>query len=172
MIGRLAPAVLALWLAGCAALPPPSAAPQLAAIPAAFEMSGRISIRLADRSDIARLRWTRRATGDLWIIASPLGNEVARLESSPAGATLAGAASESADSFAMLTERLLGVSLEPDQLAAWLHGTIPPEAPGGWQVTLDETTPAGSMNLARRLTATRGATVVRLVVDDYRVLAD
>ncbi len=172
MIGRLAPLALALWLAACAAIPAPSATPRLASVPAAFEMSGRISIRLADRSDIARLRWTRSGGGDVWVISSPLGNEVARLESTPAGATLAGAASESADSFAMLTERLLGVSLEPDLLASWLHGTLPAQAPGGWQVTLDETTPAGAVNLARRLTAIRGEVVVRLVVDDYRVLPD
>ena len=170
MFRPLLAGALSLWLAGCALEPQRTTLPELAKVPASFEMSGRISIRQADRSDIAKLRWSRRSGEDTWVIASPLGNEIARIESTPAGAILAGSNADSAPSFEALTERVLGVALEPDQLAAWLHGQVPGNIPGGWKVVVDETQAAGAVTLARRLTATRGETVVRLVVDDYRVL--
>lgn len=137
-------------------------------------MSGRLAVRQGGRSDIARLRWTRERASDLWVIASPLGNEVARLESNGAGATLsrAGAGPETADNFQSLTERLLGVSLDPRDMAAWLHGTTPDAAPGDWKVTIDETQRAGNVALAKRLTASRGEVVVKFVVDEYRVLGE
>jgi outer membrane lipoprotein LolB len=137
-------------------------------------MSGRLAIRQADRSDIAKLRWTRRPGSDLWVISSPLGNEVARIESGPRGATLmrGAAAPETADDFQSLTQRLLGVALDPDSIAAWLHGEKPAAAPGAWNVTIDETQRAGAIDLARRISASRGDTTVRLVVDDYKALGD
>lgn len=162
----------ALLLHGCATVAP-TPAPQLSSVPAAFEMGGRISIRQADRSDIAKLRWTHRANRDAWVIASPLGNEVARIESDADGATLTQATGGvyHADSFEDLTERALGVPLEPRSLAAWLHGDVS-HAPSGWKVTLEETEQAGAVRLARRVTAARGDTVVRLVVDDYQPLQE
>ncbi len=143
-------------------------------MPAAFAASGRLAVRQGDRSDIAKLRWTRHRDSDVWVISSPLGNEVARLESSAKGATLtrAGGAPESAESFPMLTEKVLGVPLDPDAIAGWLHGSVPASAPGEWKVTIDETQRAGNVDLARRITATRGDVVVRLVVDEYRPLEE
>src|SRR5688572_27897999 len=88
MIARAAAPVLALLLGACALAPPKTALPELAGVPAAFEMTGRLALRHGDRSEIARLRWTHRPGSDLWVIASPLGNEVARIESGSAGATL------------------------------------------------------------------------------------
>lgn len=172
MTRALGACALALWLAACAMVPAPREMPVLQGVPASFEMSGRLSVRVADRSEIARLRWTREAGRDLWVIASPLGNEVARIESGPQGATLSGSVNESAPSFAELTEKLLGVPLDPAELAAWLHGRVPAEAPGGWTVALDETQRAGSVDLARRLTASRGDVRVRVVVDDYRAIGE
>ena len=116
----------------------------------------------------------RRGGADLWVIASPFGNEVARIESGPRGATLtqAGAAPEAAASFPALTERLLGVSLDPALLAGWLHGQASAGAPGEWKVSIDETRRAGDVDLARRITASRGDVVVKLVVDEYKVLPE
>src|SRR4051812_9217233 len=136
-------------------------------------MSGRIAVRNGQQNDIARLRWTHARASDRWVIATPLGNEVARIESDAQGATLeqAGGSPQRAPSFAALTQQLLGVTLEPAELAAWLHGT-PPQAAGGWTVTLDERQAAGQVEIARRVTATRGEVTVRLVVDDYRALPE
>ena len=168
MTARLCAALLPLLLAACATAPPRAIAP-LAAVPPAFEMSGRLAVRQGDRSEIARLRWTHRPTGDLWVIASPLGNEVARIESSAAGATLSqGGEPVQAPSFAALTQRIVGVPLEPAALAAWLHGDTSGATPGGWNVTIEETQAAGAIAIARRISAARGDVVVRLVVDEYR----
>lgn len=170
MVQRLAAGAAALLLAACAAVSPPQKPlPELAAIPAAFELSGRLSLRAGDRSEIARLRWTHRSRSDVWVIASPLGNEVARIESDAEGALLrqAGGPTERAASFAELSERALGVALDPALLAAWLHGAGV-SAPDGWTVTVDEKQSAGAVEIARRISASRGGVTVRLVVDEYR----
>lgn len=136
-------------------------------------MSGRISVRVADRNDIAKLRWTHRPATDAWVVSSPIGNEVARIDADAAGAVLrrAGAPDERSSSFAELTERLFGAALEPVALAGWLHGAKA-AVHAGWNVTIDESQRAGAVDLARRITATRGDTVVKLVVDGYRALED
>lgn len=172
MTVRAAALVLAVALAGCALGPErPATLPELSRVPASFEMSGRLALRQGDHSEIARLRWNHSASADRWVIASPLGNEVARIESGSAGATLtrAGEATESAPTFAALSERILGVALEPSALASWLHGGAPSQA-GDWVVTIDESQRAGTVEMARRLTARRGDVTVRLVVDEYRSL--
>src|SRR6185436_11571685 len=121
-----------------------------------------------------RLRWTHRPAADTWIFASPLGNEVARIESGAGGATLTQAGGErfNAPSFSTLTARILGVALEPAVLAGWLHGTSAAPTPGDWNVTLDEKQLAGTVEIARRVSAIRGDVVVRLVVDEYRVVPE
>ncbi|HEX7559582.1 MAG TPA: outer membrane lipoprotein LolB [Usitatibacter sp.] len=168
---RAATCLAALFIAACASVPAPL--PRLAAAPGDFEVSGRLAVRQGERSDIAKLRWTRQGLNDSWIIASPLGNEVARLESGASGATLvrAGGASESAGSFRALTERVLGVPLDPDEMAGWLHGA-PASGAGDWKVTIDQMQRAGNVDLAKRITATRGDMVVRLIVDEYRALGE
>jgi outer membrane biogenesis lipoprotein LolB len=174
MFARLAGCALALLLAACVVLPSTQPLPQLAAIPRAFELSGRIAVRQGERSEIARLRWTHRADRDLWVVASPLGNEVARIESDAGGARLsqANGESRSAASFSALTEALLGVPLDPGLLAAWLHGGGTAGAPSDWSVVIDEKQPAGAIEIARRMSATRGDVAVRLVVDEYRALEE
>ena len=170
---RLAAGLAAILLSACALTPQPSVLPALERVPTAFEMSGRLAVRQGDRSEIARLRWAHAPASDVWVFASPLGNEVARIESSAGGASLtqAGGDRHAAASFSALTERLLGVALDPGTLAGWLHGA-PVTSAAGWSVTLDEKQTAGSVEIARRLSAIRGDVVVRLVVDDYRVVQE
>jgi len=167
MNARASVAALALLAGACATVPKPL--PDLAGIPAAFEISGRLALRQGERNDIAKLRWTHRGTNDLWVIASPLGNEIARIESDLDGATLtqASGGGAQADSFADLSERAIGVPLEPAQLARWLHGTRPP-AGQGWEVTIEEMQKAGAVDVARRMSVRRGDVLLRLVVDEYR----
>ena len=162
-----------LFLASCATTPP-APLPELSGVPKAYEVVGRSSVRTPERGDIAKLRWTRRDATDTWVISSPIGNEVARLESGPGGAHLerAGQPSMSATNFQELTENVLGVPLDPDRMAAWLHGKALHDAAGEWKVSVDQTQQAGVVELARRITATRGDAVVRLVVDEYHPLPD
>jgi outer membrane biogenesis lipoprotein LolB len=175
MIARLAAAAMLFAVAACATLAPPETpAPQLAGVPASFEMTGRLALRRGQESEIAQLRWTRRGGADTWVLASPLGNEVARIESNARGATLyqASGGGAQADSFEDLTDRILGVALDPAALAQALHGSVPGHLPAGWRFTIDETQPAGKVTLAKRLTVTDGRTVVKLVVDSYQALPD
>ena len=172
MIRNVLACTAALTIAACASAPP-TPLPQLTQAPLAFEIAGRIAVRDGQRSDIAKLRWTRKRGGfDEWVISSPLGNEVARIDAGPDGATLVAAGSDSAftTSFPAVTERYLGVALDPDALAGWIHGASTSDAPGGWKVTIDETQRAGAIDIARRITASRGDVVVRFVVDEYRSL--
>lgn len=164
----------ATLLAASCATTAPSPPPELSGVPKSFEVVGRISVRTPERGDIAKLRWTRKDATDTWVISSPIGNEVARLESGPGGAHLerAGQPSMSATNFRELTENVLGVPLDPDRMAAWLHGKALHDAAGEWKVSVDETQQAGVVELARRITATRGDAVVRLVVDEYHPLPD
>jgi outer membrane biogenesis lipoprotein LolB len=176
MTGRIASLAFALVLAACATpAPPPAPPPELTGVPKAFEMNARISIRVADRSDIARLRWVRRRGSDEWVFSSPIGTEVARIESNARGATLfrGGLEPETAESFEALTEHALGVGLDPAQLSAWLHGQPGRTGlPAEWKVSVEEKQQAGAVELAKRITASRGDVVVKLVVDSYRPLEE
>jgi outer membrane biogenesis lipoprotein LolB len=165
---------MVLALAACATAPT-QPLPQLTKAPQAFEVAGRIAVRDGQRSDIAKLRWTRTRGGhDEWVLSSPLGNEVARIDSVPGGATIVAAGSDSAwtTSFGAVTEKYLGVALDPDVLAGWIHGASTTGAPEGWKVTLEETQRAGSVDIAKRITASRGDVVVKFVVDEYRSLEE
>src|SRR4051794_18749043 len=164
---RAVPVVL-LGLAACATVAP---LPQLQSTPAAFETTGRLAVRQAQRSDIAKVRWTHRDGHDVWVIASPLGNEVARIESTAEGAVMsANGGTVEAPTFEDLTERVLGVAIDPALLSQWLHAHGDAGGPSGWKVTIDEVQDAGAVRLARRLTATRGEVTVRWIVDTYEAL--
>ena len=157
----------ALLVASCAAVPP--AAIPLDGLPSAFEMGGRLSVAHSGRGEILRLRWSHGPWADTWVLATPVGTEVARIERRPEGlvAYRPGAAPVSATSFADLTENLLGAALDERLLVAWLHGR-PLPGPGGWEVSIDEAQRIGDRDLARRITASQGDVVVKLVVDEYR----
>lgn len=145
--------------------------PQLSSAPVAFETTGRLAVRQGQRSDIAKVRWTHRDHHDVWVIASPLGNEVARIESTDAGAVMnANGGTVEAPSFEDLTQRVLGVGIDPALLAEWLHAKSEAGAPAGWKVSLDEVQDAGAVRIARRITASRGDVSVRWVVDSYEAL--
>ncbi len=157
----------ALLIAGCAAVPP--APIPLDGLPAAFEMSGRLSVAQGDRGEILRLRWRHAPSSDTWVLATPVGTEVARVEGRSGEITVhrPGASPVTAESFAALTERLLGAALDDRLLVAWLHGR-PLAGPEGWEVDIEGTRRLGDADVARRISARRDDTRVRLVVDDYR----
>lgn len=157
----------ALLVAACAGLPPAPIA--LDGIPASFEMGGRLSVAQAGHGEILRIRWDHQPSRGEWALATPVGTEVARIERADGGLTIfrPGAPPASAASFAELTENLLGAALDERLLVAWLHGRAI-AGPEGWAVTIDESQRLGDVEVARRITASRGDTVVKIVVDDYR----
>lgn len=157
----------ALLVAACAAVPP--AAIPLEGLPDAFEMGGRLSVAQGGQGEILRIRWRHAPGTDTWVLSTPVGTEVARIERGAEGlvAHRPGAGPVSASSFAELTENLLGAALDERLLVAWLHGR-PAAGPGGWAVSIDEGQRIGDRDLARRITASQGDVVVKLVVDEYR----
>jgi hypothetical protein len=161
----------ALAVAACAAVPP--APIPLEGLPSAFEMAGRLSVAQSGQGEILRIRWNHSPGDDAWVLATPVGTEVARIERADGGFTVLrpGATPVSASTFAELTDWLLGEPLDERLLVAWLHGR-PVSGPGGWAVTIGESQRFGATEVARRITATRGETVVKLVVDDYRALPE
>ncbi len=158
----------ALLATACATLPAPVI--PLDGLPEAFTMSGRIAVRHGAQGEMARLRWERGSRSDVWVLATPVGTELARIERSPEGLVVhrPGAAPLAAASFSELTENLLGAALDERLLVAWLHRR-PATGPEGWEVAIDESQRLGGHEVARRITASRGDTVVKLVVDAYEV---
>lgn len=157
----------ALVVSACAGLPPVEI--PLEGVPSAFEMRGRLSVAHGGRGEILRLRWQHAPDADDWVIATPMGTEMARIERRAGDFTVhrPDAAPMAAGSFAELTEHLLGAYLDERLLLAWLHAR-PLSGPSGWTVTVDESRRFGETQVARRLTALREDTVLKLVVDDYR----
>jgi outer membrane lipoprotein LolB len=159
-----------LAVSACASIPVPDI--PLEGLPASFEMAGRIAVRHGEAGEIARLRWERAPASDVWVVSTPVGTEVARIERGPDGLVVhrPGVAPITATSFSELTDNLLGAAIDDRLLVAWLHGR-PLAGPEGWRVTIDESQSLGGREVARRITATRADTVVKLVVDDYRAPA-
>ena len=164
---RLATMAALSLVAACTVLPP--APIPLDGLPAAFEMGGRMSVSRSGQGEIFRIRWTHSPAAAEWVLATPVGTEIARIERSAGGLTVyrPGSAPVSAASFGDLTENLLGAALDERLLIAWLHGR-PAAGPEGWAVTIDESQRLGASEVARLITAAHADTVVKLVVDDYR----
>jgi outer membrane lipoprotein LolB len=167
---RPASMAAALVVSACATVTVPDI--PLDGLPASFAMAGRIAVRHGGEGEIARLRWDRTTGSDVWVVSTPVGTEVARIERDAAGLVVhrPGVPPLAAANFSDLTEKLLGAAIDERLLVAWLHGR-PLAGPEGWQVTIDESRNLGGREVARRITASRGDTVVKLVVDDYRALA-
>jgi hypothetical protein len=162
--------VFAGFVAACATAPlaPPIS---LDGLPPAFEMAGRISITQEGRGDIVRMRWTHGRDTDLWVLASPVGTELARIERTDEGfvASRAGQTAVQVRDFATLTQHVLGVALDERALVAWLHGRTGSADVTGWAVVIDERQSVEGLEIARRLTAVRDAVTVKFVVDSYSV---
>lgn len=136
---KAAALTLALLLTACSSLPP--APPQSAAQPydsADFSLNGRISARNSEHSFAGLISWQHTPTSDEVTLSSPLGQGVARIASTPAGAVLeqVDGSRHSADNAETLTETLLGWRLPLTHLGRWVndHSTQTRLSQDGWQV--------------------------------------
>lgn len=122
---------LPLLLGGCAALapeaPPPVTVAQRTYHPA-IEMGGRLSVRYETRTGEQALHgsfhWVQTPTDTQVTLLSPLGQAVARIIVTPAGATLLqpGQPPRTADDVDALTAQALGWPLPVAGLRNWLQG--------------------------------------------------
>jgi outer membrane lipoprotein LolB len=177
-------ALAAVFVAGCAGLPPLEPQPQLYA--------GRFaaSISRGDAREAVSGRFTLAAgpTRSVLDLASPLGNTLARIEAGAEGATLTAPQGDgslatwhgpSADA---LAEAVLGYALPVAGLPDWLQGraaagrpsqSLPEAGPAtrieqdGWVIAIDER--FGASGAPRRLTLDRtdatGTLQLRLALD-------
>ena len=173
-------------LTGCALLQnaPPGAEPATGtAIPPAafFTLQGRISVRVADKLETAKILWTRLPAEERVELFTPFGNQIAELVRLKDGRVnlRRGRETETAASMAEISSALLGVPLDLDAVALWTQGIgfiedVPTERSfaqsngDSWQVTVERLQTRGAYRIASRVLAIRGDTVVRLVIDEWR----
>ena len=183
----------ALVLTGCASLPnEPSASARPTAsvtkpnVAAHFSLSGRISVRVDDRLDSAKIVWERNRNEEHIKFFTPFGSQLAEVSRIKGGRTtmIQGGETVAAESISQLTQSLLGVALETDEVARWVQGdglteNVPfdfSSADGTvWRVTAEKFASTTEIDAARyrfvsRLTAIKGATRVRFVIDEWKAL--
>ena len=126
----LAGATLAI-LAGCASLPlPGTVTPAARPHAARFELAGRIAATDGERSANGPLHWQHSTDQDIWTLSSPLGQIVARVVRTPAGAWLETSRDErhEAADVQTLISHLLGVQAPAASLPYWVQALPAPGA--------------------------------------------
>ncbi len=175
----LAMVFLAL-LAGCASAPPATPIVRSQKPPAEqFSLVARLSVRVDNRLDVVRLRWTRERGEERIGFFSPFGSQVAELTQPAAGpATLQrGRERQTAASINELTESLLGVSLDIDQAALWIQAVglnvdeprdLPARDGSLWRVTLEGIAQENGYDHATRLSAVKDGIMVKMVIEEWQ----
>lgn len=143
-----------------------------------FVLTGRISVRVDDRIDSGQLRWERDATRDSERIAlmTPLGSQIAELIREGVRAEFRRGEERRVGEIGALTESLVGVALDLNQIAGWVQGAgLDTQGQGHadshdgrrWNINAEGPLVSGKAWVARRLTLQTGGTVVKLVVDAW-----
>lgn len=179
---RLLPVLLgAILMQGCAAVgtaPVATVRSSNSTQALFFTLHGRISVRVGDRLDTGKIQWSKLPTEERLQLFTPFGSQVAELVKAANGTVTLRRDQETltAATIGELTASLLGVPLDMDAIAAWSQGiglneneeTEKKFANGdAWQVTAERFQAQGAHRFASRLSAIRGDTVVRLVVDEW-----
>ena len=186
-----------LMLGACSSLPPSqSAVGRVTSEAQFFTLTGRLSIRQNDRLDSVKIVWSKDAREERLKFFTPFGSQLAELvkitpDGGRAEITLNnGNQITRAVSIDELTESVLGVALEVDQIARWIQGTgLTEDLPQDirlrdgsvWQVTAERFQNAQDIyRYAARISAVKGAYTaagahfvagyisLRLVVDEWR----
>jgi outer membrane lipoprotein LolB len=172
---------------GCAVQPPAAALAAARPLVGAFEMQGRLSATDGTRAAHGQINWNHGPTRDEWVALSPLGQIVARLVATPAGARLQtadGRVLEAPDAASILPQ-LLGVAAPIDGLKHWVQASLRDGArtleldsvgrpqrisDAGWIIDYPEYDGAHPNARPRRIDATQGETRIRLIIDTWTPL--
>ena len=174
--------VVAILVQGCASIttvPIATTPTQIAEQAKYFTLQGRISVRVGGRLDAGKIQWSKLASEERLQLFTPFGSQVAELVKTASGPVTLRRDKETlrAATIDELTTSLLGVPLDMDAIAAWTQGiglneneeTGKKFANGdAWQVTVERFQSRGAHRFASRLSAIKGDTVVRLVVDEWK----
>jgi outer membrane biogenesis lipoprotein LolB len=179
---RVVAAAGLLALAGCASVPaPPRTTPAVdTPLIESFELTGRLSVRVGDRLETAKIVWLRSPARERLQFFTPFGSQVAEVErNGSADVTLRrGTDVTTAASMAALTEALLGAPLDTGEIARWVQGggltedevvEVLLKDGAKWQVTAEKFQARLLPDrVVTRLLAVKDDTVVRLFVDDWQ----
>ena len=147
-----------------------------------FLLKGRISVRIGDKIDTGGFQWARRPDEERLEIFTPFGGQIAELVKGGDGRVTLRRDRQTvtAKSIGALTASVLGVELDLDAIATWVQGEGGVEegvsserrlANGEvWQVSAERFQYRDACRFASRLSAIRGDTVVRLVIDEWQAI--
>ena len=196
---RVAAAALPLLLAACASIAPPATQKETASVAArpfheAIDLAGRLSVRYQHDGKEEALHgsfmWNQGPDQTTVTLLSPLGQTMAIVTVSPAGATLLQGRQpmRSAADVDALTAETLGWPLPVAQLRNWLQGfaidrqgkrfVATPQADqvqtrDGWQIRYASWMDMPSQNLPKRIDLARnteqaGDVSIRIAIDTWQ----
>lgn len=176
-------------LAGCASVPAPVAAPPVKqALVPSFQLHGRISVRHENQAFSGNLEWRHTPADDSFLLLSPLGQGVARINRDAQGVRLQtsdGKILQAADAES-LTQRALGFSLPLSGLAHWVQaqaqsadaqrrygndGNTEKLSEQGWQIEYFNYRPVDGGVLPAKIYMEGAGISLRLVVDSWQAPA-
>ena len=176
---------LVAWLSGCASLPQPAEPVTRPGIGVPWTLQGRIAVKSETNSLSGQLRWQHAQQRDELLLASPLGQGIARIVSDTDGVLLdipQQAPRRAADA-ETLTRDVLGIALPLAGLRFWIEGRADTARPftqqqdargriaqlhqDGWTIDYLQYRESPAWQ-PRKLTVTRDALEVRLVVDTWQ----
>jgi outer membrane lipoprotein LolB len=191
----LAPALCTLLLlSACATLPRPAPAPlawaqRLATLQAIgqFELQGRLAAATATEGFSAGLRWHQQDDHASIDLSAPLGFGAAHVEQSATNLQLTTSKGQVLDSTAASDELRATLGFEPPltSLRFWILGASDPKSfaqesvdteqrlahleQDGWQVDYADYVLVQQQWLPQRLSVTRGALRLRVVIDHWQL---
>lgn len=182
---RLALALVALVLAGCATSPQAPQPPRpILAVQAAFALNGRIAVNHDGRRSSASMRWTHLTTEDEILLFAPLGQTVARIRRDAGGVVLDTPDKHyRARDTEELTQRALGWHLPLSGLQYWVlalpapgsEASIERDASGqvsamrqdGWEIRYTRYAAQQPGSLPLRMYLQRDGMELQLLVDEW-----
>ena len=188
----LAALLLALLLAGCAALPPATSQyPDAVAQLDNWAFNGRVSLTQGETGWHAGLTWHQRGPEYELRVAGPLGQGAFEMRGDPAGVMLVdadGRTFTARDSDALL-RHVTGWTLPVSGMPYWVRGLAVPGVEAqverndaglvsrldqsGWKISYDRYQTVAELALPGRLRMQREDIGVRLVIDEWQpVMAD
>jgi outer membrane lipoprotein LolB len=185
-VKTLAALLIALLLAGCAALPPATFQhPQAAADLDIWAFNGRVSLTRGETGWHAGLTWSERSGEYDLSVTGPLGQGAFELSGDAAGVMLVNADSRTftARNAESLLRHVTGWTLPVSGMHYWVRGLAVPgveaqverDSSGlltrleqsGWAISFDRYQSIGDLVLPGRLRMERDDIAVRLVIDEW-----
>ena len=190
MSRRAAWIVLAAACGGCAVAPvaPPSPPPDPESLQY-WSASGRLALAANGEGGSGSFTWEQRSVETTLSIRGPLG--VGAMQVTTDGRSLSVIDAEGrhldTEQAGALLRRRLGTDLPLAELRYWMLGVPSPASPSsvanaatvpvrvieqsGWRIGYETLTVAGGVSLPGRFTATQGTVRLKMVVDDWQLVA-